>query len=160
MLPYFFSLPDKWAHMLHPQVPPYHNTSIHFEYVLLTNNRYAPLGGPANIPGHACLPPNLYPVPNLELVLGRDTPKPTLLDDLLKLLSNCFKDHSLLVLEGTFSTLGNCLEPDQSFPDKELQDLLTEFSTNRFPDCHHAHLIPTFDRLQVLYLEFHPWKIY
>ncbi len=108
----------------------------------------------ATYPGHAWLPPNTYPITDLEHVLVRDTLKLMLLVNILKLLSNCIKDQTLLTLDGTFSTLRNWLESNQFFSTQQLQDIPIEFS-----DCIHAHLILIVKRLHVLDLEVRPQKI-
>jgi hypothetical protein len=116
MLYYFFSLPDVWANMLKAQVVCYDNAIIHFEYVLLQNNRYTTLHGTENIPGLARMPPKPYLIHELDFKLVRDRTKPTLHNHPPKLLFKHIKDQPFLILEVTFSYLGNRLELDRFFP--------------------------------------------
>jgi hypothetical protein len=109
MMHFLFNLPNVWTNMLSTQILCFLNISSNFEYVLITNNKHVLLGGLDNIPNF--IPgTKLYPIHNLELVLIMDTPEPTLLNDLLELLSNCIEDQSLSTLDGTFSAFVDQLE--------------------------------------------------
>jgi hypothetical protein len=82
------------------------NAGSNFEYTPITNKKHVLLGGLDNIPNFI-LRTKLYPILDLELVLVRNTPELTMLNDLVKVLSNHVKDLSLFTLNGTFSTLGD-----------------------------------------------------
>jgi hypothetical protein len=106
MLYFLFDLLDVWTNMLCTQILCSFNVHSNFEYVPITNYKHVFLGGLDNIPNF--IPrTELYPNLDLELVLVRDTTELTILNDLVKLLSNHVKYLSLFTLDGTFSALGD-----------------------------------------------------
>jgi hypothetical protein len=109
MLHFPFDLPNVWMNMLHTQILSSFNVDSNFKYTPVMKNKHVLLGcldnAPNFIPGT-----ELFLILGLELVLVRDTPEPTLLNDLLESLSNFVEGNSLFALNGTFSTLGDLLE--------------------------------------------------
>ncbi len=72
----------------------------------------------------------MYVILDLELECVWDTLKPTFLNDLVKLLSDCIKEQSLFTLDGAFSILANAFESEQFLCAKELSDISVEFLGN------------------------------
>ena len=80
----------------------------------------------------------MYVILDLELECVWDTLKPTFLNDLVKLLSDCIKEQSLFTLDSAFSILANAFESDQFLCTEELKDISVEFPGNQSPNGSHV----------------------
>ncbi len=106
------------------------------------------------------LHPKDWTLPNfwLKLVLIRDTPKLTILDDLVELLSNHVKDLSSFIFMALLAVLETDLNPTSSF-------LLKNFKISPLSSPETSARLPLrsrhtdFFRPSILDLKVGPWKI-